>query len=328
MKDRIAYIDLASGIMILMVLYFHSLFPMWETKVLNYVPWLFFFMPWFFYKAGMMYRQKDMQAEVHNGWRKLIIPFLVWSFIGWLAHIGWHWYVGDLTPRMTFYSPLRSLVLGCSMPLNSALWFLPILYIVRLVGNWLIPRVNVGWIVVGSLALSLLFECIHIPLMPSWITKTAWGLFFFTCGYWLRDNEKKWWLIALAIIVYTISLIFPIHAVYGGVTPKWCQLAWYPSCALACVLFNNACRWLTELTEKLGTWVFPILRYVGRNAMNFYAPHYMIFVLVYNIVGYYNEGWYSGWQGLAVVTIAYAILLPAISSLDGYIQNRKNMVRM
>lgn len=304
-----------------MVLFYHALFPMWETDVLSHIPWLYFFIPWFFYKSGMFFVQKE---ERLYRWSKFIYPFVVWSFIGWLAYIGWHWHIGDLTPRLAFYSPLRSLLLSAYIPLNSALWFLPILYLVRLLGNRLLPNVRIEWMVLVTLVASVLFECLHIPLMPSWIIKTVWGLFFFTCGYWLKNYERKRWLIAIAAVVYAVSLITPIPAVYGGKeAPLWCHLVWYPSCALSCVLFNDACQRLSELTDKLGAWQFPVLRYMGRYAMSFYVPHYLIFALVYNIIGTYFNGWYSGWQGLVIVTIAYATLLPSINCLDRYVNRMK-----
>ena len=260
---------------------------------------------------------------MRNGWKKLIIPFIIWSIIGWLVHIGWHLYVGDLSFRVAFYTPLRSLILSCSVPVNSALWFLPILYLVRLAGNWLIPKFHVHWIIVATLGLCILFKLIHIPFLPSWITKTFWGLFFFACGYWLKDYEEKWWLIVVALVTYIMSLIIPIYAVYGGEAPQWCHILWYPSCTLACILFNNVCRWVSEKTEKFGVWQFSVLSYLGRNAMNFYVPHYLIFAIVYNIVGLYSDAWYPGWQGLLIVTIAYLTLLPSINCLEKYLNRIK-----
>lgn len=179
------------------------------------------------------------------------------------------------------------------------------------------------WIVVGTLALCLLLELAQISLMQSWVTRTVWGLFFFACGYWLKEYEQKWWLVIIAIIVFVISMISPIHNVYGVGTPLWCRLVWCPSCALACVFFNNICLWLSNMTKMLGSWQFPVLRYIGRNAMNFYVPHYIIFAMVYNVIGTYYEAWYSGLQGLVIVTIAYAFLLPAINCLDRYIKCAK-----
>ena len=77
-------------------MYYHALYPMLGDEIFKHIPLLYFFMPWFFYKSGMLFAPK---AARMMGGGKLLYPFVIWSSIGWLAYIGWHWYVGDLTPR-------------------------------------------------------------------------------------------------------------------------------------------------------------------------------------------------------------------------------------
>ena len=325
MKERLKYLDLASGIMTVWVLYFHALFPIFDGKILSHIPWLYFFMPWFFYKSGMMFTPKDPKIEWHNGLRKLIRTYFIWSAIGYVVYVIWHFYLGDLTPRMAFYSPLRSFVLSFGIPLNGAVWFLPILFLVRQFGNYLLQRINAIWIVMTTLALCVFFRVVHIPYLPNFVSGTAWGLFFFSFAYWIKNYEIKWWMISLAAIIYIVSVCTQIPLVYGEPASLWCRLLWYPSCAFACIFFNNVCRWLVNFSEKLlhinQQWSFPVLSYIGHYAMNFYVPHYMIFRLVFDITARYNEAWYSGWQGVVIITIAYALILQSINLFINHIHS-------
>ena len=328
MQKRLAYLDLASGIMTVWVLYFHALFPIFDGKILNNIPFLYFFMPWFFYKSGMMFTPKDSKIEWQNGVRKLLKTFAIWSLIGYVAHLLWHWYIGDLTPRLAFYSPLRSLFLSCSVPMNGAVWFLPILFLVRQIGNYLLPRVNTIWIVLASLCLCIFFQLVRIPFLPAWIGSTTWGLFFFAFAYWVKDYETNKWLILVSAVVYIASLFTPISYVYGGGAPLWSRLLYYPSCALACVFFNNVCRRLITAAEQLEkihvNWHFPILSYIGKNAMSYYVPHYMLFRLTFDIIARNNDAWHSGWQGLVIITIVYAVVLTSISYFSNLIAGKQS----
>ena len=331
MQKRIAYLDLAGGIMTIWVWYFHALFPIFDGKILDHVPWLYFFMPWFFYKSGMMFKPKDRNVEWHNGVKKLLKTFAVWSIIGYIAHVLWHWYIGDLTPRLAFYTPLRSLLLGSSVPLNGAIWFIPVLFLVRQLGNYLLPRFHVLWIVILSLCMCILLQFVHIPFLPNWISVTiSWGLFFFSFAYWIRNYETNKWVVLVAAIIYGISVFTPISIVYGGDAPLWSRLLYYPSCAFACVFFNNACRWLMSLTERFNNinWHFPILSYVGKYAMNFYVPHYILFMLTFDMVARYNDSWYSGWQGLVIITIVYVTIIPTINIIVNNLINRHNCLNI
>jgi len=325
-STRIKYLDIASGIMVIWVLVFHAIYPMYGTDELKVIPWFYYFMPWFFYKAGMMFKPKDSKQEWKNSAKKLLVTFAVWSFIGWLAHIGWHLFAGDLTPRMAFYSPLRSLLLSASVPLNGALWFLPILFLVRGIGNWLLRKniLLIGGIV--GLCFTLFTLYVHIPFLPVYIGGTTWGLFFFAVGYWLRDKETNPWIATIAAIGFVASLFTDIPSVYCGVDNMLWKVLWYPACVCGCVTFDNVCRIVADMSlvgRLRAGWV----EHVGKNAMNYYAPHKIIFHIGFNLIIWYKEEWYSTWQGLLIVLAAYAVILPiincSINALNAHRQLKK-----
>lgn len=320
MNKRLIYLDIASGILSIWVMIFHALYPMYGTNELDVVPWLYFFMPWFFYKAGMMFHSRDMKQEISNGWTKLIKTFIVWSIIGWLAHIGWHWFAGDLSLRVAFYIPIRSLIFRAEVPINGALWFLPILFIVRIIGNWYLnKKYKIKWLILVSALLILFCKLLNWRFMPVYISGTAWGLFFFASGYLLRGRETNKWMVGASAVLYVISLFTQIPSAYSKSVTPLIQALWYPACVVGCVTFNNICRILGVVVEKLHI-TNGILLHVGRNALNYYVPHKIIFHLAFNLIIFYQCEWYDTWQGFCIVLLAYICILPIIN----FILNRTN----
>lgn len=292
-KERIVYLDIAAGIMTIWVMVFNAIYPMYNTDELKVFPWLYYFMPWFFYKAGVMFRPKDMKDEIRGGWKKLILTFIIWSFIGWLAHIGWHSFAGDLTPRIAFYSPLRSLILSASVPINGAVWFLPILFLVRIIGNWLLSKsIRSEWIIFGAAICISVIKILNWRFIPVYISGTAWGIFFFAFGYILKNKETNKWIAGIAAIIFIASLFTDIPSVYSKSGTPLIQALWYPACVAGCVSFNNVCRLIAKIPVVAHSSK-GIFQYVGRNAMNFYVPHKIIFHLGFNLIIFYREEWYS-----------------------------------
>ena len=317
MRKREKYIDLAAGIMTVWVIVFHMIYPMFGSRELEIVPWLYFFMPWFFYKSGMMYHLRATKEEWKNSANKLLVTFAIWSFIGYLAYISWLLFAGEITWRNALYSPLRSLFLSASVPFNGALWFLPILFLVRGIGNWLLQNIHVKWVVLFSLLLSIFVRIFHWRLMPIWISGTLWGLFFFSVGYWMQGKETKPWNACFALDIYLTSLFTNIPSVYCGGQPLWAQILWLPDCVGGCITFNNLCRFFINVCQKFTPPLsdYSILQYIGRNSINFYVPHKIIFHIGFNLIIMYKLEWYNTYQGLLIVAAANIILLPIINIL-------------
>lgn len=317
MQTRLAYIDLASGIMIVWVMLFHTFHPMYAGAVLRNIPYLYFFMPWFFYKSGMLFKPKDIKLEWQNGVNKLLVPFAFWTLISYVLYILTLLRKGEFSVNLVLLDPLRTLLLAFHPPLNIALWFLPVLFLVRQIANFLLPRVNALWIAAGALCICVIYQLIEIPFFTVWMKAIVWGLFFFALAYWIKDHETNKWLIIIATVTYLISLFTPITYVYNEEAPLWSRLAYYPSCGLACIFFNNICRHLITLPQRIFNvcYHFPILSYIGQNAMYYYVAHSLVLYITLNTVRLYNETWYIGWQGIIITIIVYAVVLTCISHL-------------
>lgn len=190
------------------------------------------------------------------------------------------------------------------------------LFLVRQIATILFPKYSTILLCVLSAIVACVFHFVNCRFIPFTLYSTAWGLCFFCAGYYIRRYEQKLWVIIISVFVLLLTFAFTdIPEVYKKEdTIEWYwYILWYPSSVAGCIVFNNICRWLSLLTgiAEWGRTVcnIPIFSWVGRHSMTFYVSHFIIFKVVYDIIGNYRNTWYSGWQGLLIITIAYSIII-------------------
>ena len=327
--NRLSYVDIGAGVMIIWLLYYHALWPMYEREILNVFPWLFYFMPWFFYKSGYFFKPKSLKESIKKDAGKLLKQFAIWSAIGYVVYILCRIFLfDDLSLRNAFYTPLRSLFLGGSIPLNSALWFLLTLFVVRQIALVVTPKCNALWMGLIGAVIACILHFVNYQFTPFTIYSTAWGLCFFAIGYAMKKYEQNTWvIIASAIVLLLTFTMTDIPEVYKKEdTCAWYwYVLWYPASIAGCVVFNNICRWLEKAETKAHTYIhtyihtslFSPIKWVGRHSMTFYVAHFIIFKVVYDLIGKYHEAWYAGWQGVLIITIAYiGLIVPLCFMID------------
>ena len=136
--ERENYIDVIAGVMIAWMVMGHCI--SFSHFKLPFYKFLSFYMPWFFYKSGMLFKSKESRLQLKKDANKLLRSFIVFSFIGWLVwsvtgvidgSLGWKSCVTDTINGFIRY--------GCILG-NGPLWFLLTLFIVRLLSNLLINK--------------------------------------------------------------------------------------------------------------------------------------------------------------------------------------------
>lgn len=312
-QERIEWVDLASGIMILWLMIFHALEPSIGTNITGKIPFLYFFMPWFFFKSGMLFKVKAPQTEFKNNFNKLIIQgFIKWSIIGYIALILDHWLIyNDLTARVAFYTPARSLLLNGSIPLNGALWFIPVLFIIRQTFNYLSINFTPPslWIfIISGFTISAICHFANTRFIPSYIHSFGWGLCCFTAGYWYSHSKlEKKYVIILSAIVYVASLFTSIPDKYCVPQNHIISGLWIPASILSCIFFNYICEIIDTVKTPLKKVLSPF-KLIGANSMIFYVSHYIVFRIVFDIIGNYKAEWHSSWLGLSICIICYFVV--------------------
>lgn len=324
-NNRIAYWDLGAGIMIIWLLYYHALYPIYGKDILDTMPFLFYFMPWFFYKSGYFFQPKSLKDNFKRDAKKLLLQFAIWSLIGYVCYIVYHYFLyHDLSLRMILYVPIRSFILGGSIPINAALWFLLTLFIVRQVANFVLHKCNAIYVAITGMLMACCIHFLNYHMMPFTLYTFTWGLCFFCAGYVLKHYENNRLVIVISAIILLLTFIFTeIPTVYKKEeTIEWYwYVLWYPASIAGCIVFNNVCQWIDILGKLIFKnascdMPFPIFKWVGINAMTFYVSHAIICRITQEIIGMYYPQYYDNWIGVGIVTVAYLVIIIPLSFIN------------
>lgn len=348
-RTRLPWLDFASGIMILWMIVYHAISTAWgyevhdlwgitdvsllpagvhafigiegKLEVLNpclVFPWLYFFMPWFFYKSGQFFTKQSVKELWQKDTHKLLKTFVIWSAVGYVFYLLIGWLCDTITIRNATYSVIRGLFLTGKVPINTPLWFLLTLFGVRMVANQLLPERDdkyAAWKIISMVAIGYVISYLayrfNHRLLPYWVANGAAGLSFFALGYALRDWEQKWWLIAPSVLVYIVGCVwgFPVVDMWPNKLLAGQYLLWIPVSLCCIIVFNEVCRWITRLVQ-----LKPI-EWVGKNAMTIYVVHCMVYVTVSTIFEYYDIQISSGGL-LSVILLGYMLVLPIVCKLQ------------
>lgn len=182
-------IDSAAGIMILYMVFVHVFqhFHLEQTALfVTMQHLLYFFMPWFFFKAGMFFKAGDNKEVFMKSTKRLIKPFIIYSLIG---HICWCllcYLDGNLTLSELF--PVKAFLFVGSISGNLPLWFLLSLFACRIIFNYALNKnIPVQLVSVVSLAFASLLHFTGFEY-PLYVANISTGLFFMSLGYFITKR--------------------------------------------------------------------------------------------------------------------------------------------
>ena len=315
-KERIAYIDMAAGIMILWMMLGHvsACGPNSSTPIFFYQlrRVFFFFMPWFFYKSGMFFSSVPVSKMANGGGRKLLKPFAIWSAIGFVVYAIIQLILGEAPIfKLLVLRPLKAAVFQNLIVCNEPLWFLLTLFCVINIANIALKKVHPLVISMLGICMGYGLFLINYDYMPDIIANTATGLCFFSLGYWMQGKENNKWIVLISLVGYMIALLF-MHSPFVDMRVNECwfnraylnYLLWFPFSYFGIIVLNNTCMFLQRY------YSFPIINFVGKYAMKFYVTHYVVIYIIGHIlyfVFHITDGrllwWHTLWIGGIVMAI-------------------------
>jgi len=300
-QNRIKFIDLGEAIMVLYVLLFHAaasgldlhysrqtvLESELQYGVLELFPFFLFFMPWFFYKAGMLFRIRPTREYIKYDVNKLLKPLFTWTLLAYLAGVFESMIDGGLSFHAMTYSVVRSFFLKGSLTPNFPLWFLLTFFFVRQIGNISLKHLHPLVVALAGLFVSYVCYKTHFRLMPLWISNTGSGLCFFSLGYYFTHYDCKinpqnrsvqcasaivfaFWCMVSYFLPIESKIRVPIVSIWENDSPQGIYLLWYPVCILGIWAFNG----LMKAIENKGRFSF--LNWVALHAMPVYVIHGLI----------------------------------------------------
>lgn len=273
--ERNKVIDSVAGIMITYMVFTHICqhFGYEQSAIYMTLEHIFyFFMPWFFFKAGMFFKIGDYKIILQKSFNRLIRPFILYSLIGHICYCGICYLQGDL--HLSTLVPYDSLLFQGSIPGNLPLWFLLTLFLCRIIFNFLTKKdVSVYWIAFFSLLLAFGLHLIDFK-HPFYIANTMTGLFFMSVGY-ICANQKEITppFLIICLLLYVVSLLFPnfvgmrSNHLYYGVYMLWII---YSVCGIILMNFIGY-KFLNNVK---------VLSFLGAYSMEIYCLHWIVLLFL------------------------------------------------
>lgn len=308
-------VDLAAGILILWIMMFHA---MNGSKVFGEVdarvalPFLTFSMPWFFYRSGLYYKPLSLHERLKKDAKKLLMPFLKWSAIGYAVWLAMQAIDGTFTLENCVIYPLQTFWIYGYIPANVPMWFVLSLFFVRLISDrllqWSVPPV--ASMAVG-LGIGFGLHLMGNPVIPFYVPNIAMGIAFFMLGHRFGKSEMDIRLTAVCIVGYVAFLVFGASIVghHRNILLSGYYLLWPLFAYCGIVTFNNLCRWIDRTLTDAKCSFRPVTL-LGRHTITLLTTH----ALVYFPLLHYST--LTPWQTVSIIVTGYlAIIILLVSRL-------------
>jgi len=277
-KIRSEYLDMVCGLCILHIVVSHifQAAGMTDCSVYKYFHVLFFSMSWFFFKAGMFYKKKDMFETARSSYKRLIIPFVVFSSFGFVFFFVRKVFVLDIDVLTTLKQTVRTFLVTGAFPGNLALWFLLSLFACRIIFNYVnvkLPSYALYLCPLICLSFSIIFHCWNIS-RPWYILNITLGLFFYSVGYLLKDKQYKGSVFIIASVMLVLIAVFKDSSVsFANNSLIYGNFYLWIVYAMCAVIFVN------NLLKKCNIRFVPLIK-IGQDSMTYYVLHMIVIEII------------------------------------------------
>lgn len=214
--------------------------------------------------------------------------------------------------KLYLYSPIRSLLLGGTIPGNPPLWFIPSLFVTQCLFAFMNDRkLNIYICATIGLLGGVLLAIINYDFVPVYIGSGILGVFYFAMGKILHKYESNWKVLVgalglcAALLMINHNPISDIRHIAQFEGTVWECLHGIGVAICGCFIINAILCFLQPIVK------FPVLRWVGRNAMDFYVLHWIVLLLVSRLLmGDIFHAWDTQWKFI-ITGIGCLLIIPA-----------------
>lgn len=290
MNNRNHAFDLLCGLCILRMIMLHAISSCgyrdeyWFTKVMA---WSFFFMSFFFFKAG--YFNKGVSGKtlpyIKDRIKRLLTPYFVWGAIGSVIYFSFLFLCPDHFDKFRKALNLHHLWEDSHFYGNPPVWFLFSFFSSYILAHFLdkyLLSTKVRWIghllILAFPFVSYYFWRMHNPLWMS-LNNVFMGVFFFYLGRvwkWLQTQVNRKWLIAISILLIAEFVVGNKlwHGEYDMSLNKFVQNPFGAGVNTLCALVG-----ISGLLLALPLKRIPVIGYIGEHSMVFFVAHYPLIIL-------------------------------------------------
>ena len=298
MKQRIYYLDNVCCFLIIHMIYtYHIAFICSiddiQPTIISIVRTLFsFFMSWFFFKGGMTHRIESTTYIIKKGINRLLIPYLFFLLLGILLD----WMIKckqcpNISLVIFVKNEVGMILKNTIVNSTASSWFLLILYITRILFNFLSCRIHPLYIaivsffsayavfVMGNHGFGVYVNIKSIDtqiFFPTFYLGTiCHGLVLYSLGHYLKEKQFQRNIFILAFLSFILKLFFPSEIdfrINSTVEGNYLLAVLYG--LSGCILINNI--FMRYINRKI-----TLISYIGSNSMVYYLVHYPVMMLIY-----------------------------------------------
>ena len=297
MKERLHYIDIAKGIGIILVVWFHMpyldrlpQFQLWGGYITT------FYMPLFFLMSGLFYKPKSLGIKV----RRLMIPYCFFYLVAFVVYAAKSLIKHQAVDWQNFLIPLMG---GTINYQNTPIWFLLALAEMMVLAFPICKRmkkvqgITLG-IVLGVIGYALGTTGVHIPY---YIDVALLNMPFFLFAYYYKEvildklnSLSGIGLVVLSVIVY---ILFPgftnvsQNAEPMGIVPFY-------------VIAMSASLGIIGMMKPLQkVKVVKALEYFGENSLVIMCTHMMLLGVATVCSAHIGNVWAANLIALALIMV-------------------------
>lgn len=310
MTKRAIHLDAVGGLLIIWMIFVHIQSLTQCVLIRNrYMPLLFCFMAWFFYKAGMFYREKPLREELYGIWKRLLIPYIFFSVVGAMCGFVIECVLGTESVPHYLLRSAGQVVKWGGVTSNMPIWFLLSLAVVRMIIQF-VHKYHLVYPVTGVALLSsyLLFKMSVFE--PCYLGNISLGLFFFGIGYLLKDYQYNRIMVIVATVVYIVFFVFfPSNVDFrANLLTSGNYSGYVITAVLAIIILNNLFKVVPFLCIRS-------LVHIGEHSMVYYLCHWPLITLCIGFIRHW-----SSQSNLVLCIISITICLVCLPLLDKVFQ--------
>ena len=322
------HFDVISGLMMIyMVLIIHMTdWAHLETSVIyNYgVKTLPFFMPFFFYKSGMFYKNNNSREQKIKIFKRLLLPYIVFSVagLGVMLIKGFYHEAYATYASRQLLSYFYSICVNGEHQSNTPIWFLLTLYIVKSSYFYINKLFGKKGAIAFISFVTLTFVYVanfynNILTLPLWLYNSLLGLFFFDLGVCFKSYKPSKFQLISFLVIYLFGLFFAFSFVdfKNNIVLDGNYFLWFIMSFLGILIVVN-CKF-GSIIEKSH-----LLRYIGYYSIRILVFHWLVYYVFRDILErtpYRSNSYYL----FIMYLILLILLIPVFIKITNYPPLRK-----
>lgn len=281
-RNRDKAIDYLKGFGIFLMIFDHVC----STKI-SHIYIQAFHMPLFFIVSGYLYKKRSIKESIVKNFKKLIIPYLVFSLL----------FIIIILINMKYYDVKNVLLSYLIWPtkihnyaIGGALWFLPCMFLAEVVysifqngiKNEKIRKMIILLLAIASFAYSYFFKF----ELPFCIQPMLVSLLFIEIGYSLRKYKKLLNLspIKIFLLLCAVSALFFVNKSVDMRSARFNNPILYViNGTFGTIAFWNIMNVIKDKSNRILDLIKKVFEYLSINAMIFICSNQAIILLLESI---------------------------------------------